>query len=64
MDSFIQAQRVRAGLAPGTEPEVQFQVHAARYGFMQPQHAAHDEAAFGVAWRHTLDFLAQRLATP
>ncbi len=63
-DSFIQAQRVRAGLAGASQAEVQFQVHAARYGFMPPQHPAYDEAAFGAAWRQTLDFLAQRLATP
>ncbi|MEY2619627.1 MAG: hypothetical protein RL522_2629 [Pseudomonadota bacterium] len=64
VDSFIQAQRVRTGLAPATETAVQFQVHAARYGFMQPQHRAYDEAALGVAWRHTLDFLAHHLPTP
>lgn len=62
VDSFIQAQRVRAAVAPGTQPEVQCHVHAARYGFMQPEHRAHDPAAFGVAWRQTLDFLAHRLA--
>jgi carboxymethylenebutenolidase len=61
-DSFIRAQRVRAELAGSPQAEVQLQVHAARYGFMQPQHPAYDEAAFGVAWRHTLDFLAQHLA--
>lgn len=61
VDSFIQAQRVRAGVATSAQPEVQFQVHAARYGFMQPQHRAHDPAAFGAAWRQTLDFLAHRL---
>ncbi|MEY4712805.1 MAG: hypothetical protein RIS88_2255 [Pseudomonadota bacterium] len=64
VDSFIQAQRVRAGLAPATQAQVQCQVHAARYGFMQPQHPSYDEAAHGQAWRHTVGFLAQHLAPP
>ncbi len=64
VDSFIQAQRVRAGLAPASQPQVQLQIHAARYGFMQPQHPSHNEAASGVAWQHTLAFLDQHLRTP
>lgn len=66
IDEFIQAQRTR--LATGPEdppaPEVQFQVHAARYGFMQPQHPAYDGAAHGAAWRRSLEFLAAQVGTP
>lgn len=64
VDSFIQAQRVRAGVASAKQAEVQFQVHAAHYGFMQHQHPSYDEVAHGQAWRHTVDFLAQHLAPP
>lgn len=61
VNSFIQAQQVRAGAAPLAQAQVQCQVHSARYGFMQAQHRSYDEVAFGVAWRQTLDFLARHL---
>ncbi len=43
---------------------VECHVHDARYGFMQQQHPAFSDAAFGAAMRRTLDFLAQRVGPP
>lgn len=63
VDAFLQARQACAPTEPPASP-VECQVHAARYGFMQPQHAAYDEAAFGVAWRRTLDYLAARVGPP
>lgn len=66
VDSFIRAHRGPPGdgVVDLTVPEVQCLVHEAKYGFMQRQHPAFDDASFGAAWARTLDFLASRLKTP
>lgn len=65
-EMFIQAQRARwtAGSADPPMPAVRSIVHEARYGFMQRQHPAYDEAVHAAGWTLTLEFLRTNLRLP
>ena len=63
VDGFIRTQQDRVSTDPSL-PQVECQVHDARYGFMQQQHASYSEVAFAAAWRRTLAFLADRVGSP
>ena len=63
VDGFIRTQAARAPADPPL-PQVECEVHEARYGFMQRQHANYSDSAFVTAWQRTLDFLSARAGSP
>ncbi len=63
VDGFVRTQAARAP-SDLALPQVECEVHEARYGFMQQQHPHYSEPALGVAWRRTLAFLSARAGSP